>query len=431
MSQFDTPTPPPLVQHPEVPINRILMTYGELALKGRNLDHFKQRLRDNIRLRLQSEGMDWPVRWRHKRLFVEVPDDAGEQLHAALAALEQVAGLVWIYPSHWLPTAHGPDESHLEQATQHLLTLAKTCEDSTQAFRVTLNRVDKRLPVRSSDVERELGARILEETSWQSVSLTRADRNFQINIYPEGLYTFCQRRPGMGGLPVGSGGRLMTMLSGGIDSPVAAWMMAKRGCPQDFIHFTATHQQQNDPENNKVVDMARHLSRFTVYSRLYLVPYTHFDLAMLAAPNNYGVIMFRRFMARVAEALCAETGAQALLNGDSLGQVASQTLENMVSKSRAVEMPILRPLVGLDKQEIIDIARRIGTFENAIQPYKDCCALIEQSPKTRSYHERLQKEEGRTFEDYGQLIRDTLAEAKRLEFYCGEPVDENSRDPLR
>jgi thiamine biosynthesis protein ThiI len=136
-------------------------------------------------------------------------------------------------------------------------------------------------------------------------------------------------------------------------------------------------------------------------------------------------------MARVAETLCEETGALALLNGDSLGQVASQTLENMVSKSRSVTLPILRPLVGLDKQEIVDIARRIGTFENSIQPYKDCCALIEQSPRTRSRHEKLSAEEDRTLPDYDELIRQTLADARRLDFQCGEPVSSGARDPLR
>ncbi|MDQ2069370.1 tRNA uracil 4-sulfurtransferase ThiI [Natronospira bacteriovora] len=420
-----------LIQHPDQGINRILLTYGELALKGRNLNDFKQRLRENIRLRLKAEGLPWPVRWQHKRLYVEVPETAGDSLHRAIQALSEAAGLVWIYPTRWIPAAQRPDESHMAEAAEHLLELARQSHRRGERFRVSINRVDKRFPGRSSEMERELGARIVRESDWEAVSLNRPDRNFQINIYPEGLYVFCQRLPGMGGLPVGSGGRLMTMLSGGIDSPVAAWMMAKRGCPQDFIHFTATHQQQNDPESNKVVAMARHLSRFTIHSRLYLVPYTHFDLAMLASPSDYGVIMFRRFMARVAESLCEETGALALLNGDSLGQVASQTLENMVSKSRAVTLPILRPLVGLDKQEIVDIARRIATYENAIQPYKDCCALIEQSPRTRSRHERLESEESQAFDDYETLIQITLSEARRLDFHCGQEVGADHKDPYR
>ncbi len=412
-------------------INRILLTYGELALKGRNLDDFKRRLQDNLRLRLAFAGPGWTVRWRHKRLFVEVPEQGREQLPAVLTALQEVAGLAWIHPCRWLPGDPRPSTEHLPQLESWLLEMARASYRPGDRFRVTVNRADKRFPGRSNALEQEWGARLIQETDWDQVSLRRPERNFQLNIYPEGCYLFCERLPGMGGLPVGSGGRLMTMLSGGIDSPVAAWMMAKRGCSQDFIHFTATHQQQNDPASNKVVDMVRHLSRFTIRSRLYLVPYTHFDLAMLASPSPYGVILFRRFMARVAESLCQETGGLALLNGDSLGQVASQTLENMVSKSRAVTLPILRPLVGMDKQEIIDIARRIGTFENAIQPYKDCCALIEQSPKTRSEHGRLSREEKDAFDDYEGLIRDSLAEARRLDFQCGEAVDPDSKDPLR
>ncbi|MCP1726230.1 thiamine biosynthesis protein ThiI [Natronospira proteinivora] len=411
-------------------INRILLTYGELALKGRNLKDFKKRLRENINLHLAFAGPGWSAHWRHKRLFVEVPEDGQSRLAEVLQTLEQVAGLARIQPAIWTATPEGPRREHLEAIQAQVLDLAGVSHQAGQTFRVKVNRADKRFAIRSSELERELGGQIIQQTDWEKVSLNHADRSFHINLYPEGIYVFCERRPAMGGLPVGSGGRLMTMLSGGIDSPVAAWMMAKRGCPQDFIHFTATHQQQHDLEQNKVVEMARHLSHFTVRSRLYLVPYTHFDLAMLAAPSDYGVIMFRRFMARVAEALCAETGALALANGDSLGQVASQTLENMVSKSRAVTLPILRPLVGLDKQEIIDIARRIGTFDNAIRPYKDCCALIEQSPRTRSQHHRLEGEESNAFPEYEQMIRDTLADARRVDFQCGEAVEIASPDPL-
>jgi len=416
-------------------ISRILLTYGELALKGRNLKDFKRQLRENLTLRLARIDPRWRAHWRHKRLFVDVPEDGPEngqaQLDESLHALQQVAGLARIQPAIWTATPEGPSRAHFEAIERQVMDLAESSHVKGESFRVKVNRADKRFNMRSSEMEKMLGSAIIQKTDWERVSLNQADRSFYINIYPEGIYVFCERRPAMGGLPLGSGGRLMTMLSGGIDSPVAAWMMAKRGSPQDFIHFTATHQQQQDLENNKVVDMARHLSRFTLRSRLYLLPYSHFDMAMLTSPSEYGVIMFRRFMARVAERLCQRTGALALLNGDSLGQVASQTLENMVSKSRAVDLPILRPLVGLDKQEIIDIARHIDTFDNAIQPYKDCCALIEQSPRTRSHHHRLEAEESRIFPDYEQMIQDTLAEARRVDFECGERVEPDSRDPLR
>lgn len=426
MMAFEEP-----VQLASHPINRILLTYGELALKGRNREDFQRRLRKNLQRQLAFAGRGWEVRWQHKRLYVEVPEGGAEQLPAVIEELRRVAGLARIQPAIWQPARERPGEDDLPAIRQLVTDLAAASHRPGQRFRVTVNRADKRFPLPSNKLERELGALILEHTPWEAVSLNAPDRTFQVNIYPEGYYVFCQRLPGMGGLPVGSGGRLMTMLSGGIDSPVAAWMMAKRGCPQDFIHFTATHQQQNDPDSNKVVTMARDLSRYTVHSRLYLVPYTHFDLAMLTSPSDYSVILFRRFMARVAEVLSEETGALALLNGDSLGQVASQTLENMVSKSRSVTMPILRPLVGLDKQEIVDIARRIGTFDNSIQPYKDCCALIEQSPRTRSRHDRLSAEEARSMGDYDALIRDTLADARRLDFQCGEAVPEGTPDPLR
>jgi thiamine biosynthesis protein ThiI len=204
---------------------------------------------------------------------------------------------------------------------------------------------------------------------------------------------------------------VLALLSGGIDSPVAAWLMAKRGCRVDFIHFTAVAMQPEEAQPYKVCRLAQRLSDYTLGSRLFLVPYTHFDLALMREPVDYNLVLFRRFMARVAEQLARRLNAQALATGDNLGQVASQTLSNLVSASRAVELPIFRPLLGYDKDEIMALAQQIGTYEMSIEPYKDCCALIAQHPRTRSQHERLAALEARVFPDYQKLIDQTLAEA--------------------
>jgi thiamine biosynthesis protein ThiI len=423
----------PTARQPASGEPRILMSYGELALKGRNLGDFKQRLVSNIRLRLADLPGDWPAAFQHDRVFVEVPAGGEAHVPAAIGRLHEVAGLASIAPARWYSAAQTgqvlrPDYDLIEG---EVLALAERHFQSGASFRVRVNRADKRFPARSNELERRLGALIIERTDWDRVSLKTPDRVFYVSIYPEGMYFFAERLRGMGGLPTGSGGRVLALLSGGIDSPVAAWLMTKRGCAVDFVHFTATHSRELMAENNKVVDMARHLSRYTLRSRLYLLPYTHFDLALMESDTDYGLVLFRRFMARTAERLCRDTGGLALVSGDSLGQVASQTLENMVSNSRAIELPILRPLVGMDKLEIIDLAKRIGTYEDSIKPYKDCCALIEREPRTRSRHDRLESFEQQKLAHYERLIQDTLGDGLRLDFECGRQVDADTPDPLR
>ncbi|PZP55760.1 MAG: hypothetical protein DI596_11100 [Azospira oryzae] len=228
---------------------------------------------------------------------------------------------------------------------------------------------------------------------------------------------------GIGGLPVGASGRVLTLLSGGIDSPVAAYLMAKRGCRVDFLHVAATRIDQESVAASPVAELARLLSRYTLRSRLFVVPSARFDIRLLQRRTDYEQIMFRRFAARLGERLARRLGAPALVAGDSLGQVASQTLKNMVTMSAAVEIPILRPLVAYDKKDIVDLARSIGTYETSIQPYKDCCSLLSPQPRTVSRHEEVSALEAELFPDYAALVEETLAEAVCLTYDCGERVE--------
>jgi thiamine biosynthesis protein ThiI len=243
------------------------------------------------------------------------------------------------------------------------------------------------------------------------VSLRQPDITFNLDFRVEATYLFSHRIRGPGGLPVGSAGRVLTLLSGGIDSPVAAWLMAKRGCRVDFIHFTASSLQPGEVQAYKVTKLADMVSSYTLQSRLFLVPYTYFDLAIMRAEIDYELVLFRRFMARVAEKLARRLRAEALVTGDNLSQVASQTLSNLASTSRAISMPILRPLISFDKEDIMNLARRIGTYETSIEAYKDCCAMIARHPRTRSRHDRLAAIEARVLPDYEKLIDQTLADA--------------------
>jgi thiamine biosynthesis protein ThiI len=406
------------------PINRILIQSGELTLKGRNRREFERALGDNIRHRLRRAGIDWGVEQRHHRTFIHVPAQAGEQLTAALEALGQVAGIATYAPTVFFDAQRTGQPSSLDVGLieQFLVTAATERHTPGATFAVRVNRADKRVPVKSDHLARSLGAAIFRETPWDKVNLTRPDVQFHVDIYEEGTYCYVDKHRGIGGLPVGTAGRVIALLSGGIDSPVAAYLMAKRGCQIDFVHFTATRVQQTRADEELVARIARQLSRYTLRSRLYLLPYTHFDLAMMGHNSGFDVVLFRRFMGRMAQRLARETGAQALVSGDSLGQVASQTLENLVSTSQATEMPLLRPLIAMDKQEIIDTARRIGTYELSIQPYKDCCALLSENPRTRSSADVLERMEAEFMPDMDKLLEQTLAEQVCLQFDGGELV---------
>jgi thiamine biosynthesis protein ThiI len=212
------------------------------------------------------------------------------------------------------------------------------------------------------------------------------------------------------------------LLSGGIDSPAAAFLMAKRGCTVDFIHFTAENIRQENAHAYKVSKLAQTLSKYTMDSRLYLVPYTHFEFELFGHKIFYELMIFRRFMTRTAEVLAESISAQAIITGDNLAQVASQTLENLVANSRATAMPILRPLITYDKMEIVDLAKQIGTYTLSLKPYKDCCSIVAKNPKTSSEDSRLESLEDDIFDDYDEVIRQTLDEAIILEYSCGERV---------
>lgn len=406
--------------------NRILIHYGEIALKGRNRPVFQKRLVNNIVRRLRGAGLEWPVGRDHHRVHVAVPDGAGpDDLDRALAALRDVSGLVWYTPAEFLPSREHAGVVVFPEPREiapRVVAQAEAAHRPGGSFAVRVRRADKRFPYRSNELERELGAAILQETDWDRVDLDAPDATFHVEVDPEGIYLYRDKRPGIGGLPVGAAGRVVALLSGGLDSPVAVYLAAKRGCEVDLVHFTASRLQQANAPDDKVAKLARELSRVTLRSRLHLVPYLHFDAALMGAPSDYGLVLFRRFMMRVAERVAAGSGAQALVTGDNLGQVASQTLENIATTTQAVSLPVLRPLITYDKQEIVDLSRRIGTYDLSIQPYKDCCALVDRHPRTVSRHDAVSRIETETFADYEKVIDDSLADAVVLEYECGRQI---------
>lgn len=388
---------------------------------------FRRQLRRNIRIKLRSLGLEWPVEDAVGLFTVHVPEsDRDQAIAPVLTALGQVSGIVWITCARRLPplrfTAESRDED-LAYLKRQVVQLALAQHAPGKSFCVRVNRGNKLLPFASPQLASELGQAVREHTPWTTVNLTQPDVIFHLDIRCAATYLFGERLKGPRGLPVGTSGRVLALLSGGIDSPVAAYLMARRGCRVDFIHFTATSPQREEALNSKIWRLARQVSQYTLGARLFLVPYVHFDLALMRQKLEYDLVLFRRFMARVAERLARQLRARALVTGDNLSQVASQTMSNLVSTSQGIEMPILRPLIAFDKEEIIAVAQRIGTYEISIEAYKDCCALISGHPKTRSHHERLMQLETRAFPDYDQLIEQTLAEAICLEAVPYSGVD--------
>lgn len=390
----------------------ILVHYGEIGLKGKNQFEFRRQLCWNIQQKLQMAGLgQWPVRNVETAILIPVPEGFEHLADSALEHLREVFGIAWLTRAQRIRhnARPGPDApAELAKVEHSVLQLARAKYQPNQSFAVRVQRIDKQLPFTSPQLEAQLGQLILAKSPWTQVSLKNPEVTFRVEISRRGSSVFSDRIQGPGGLPVGMGGKVLVLLSGGIDSPVAAYLLARRGCEVDFLHFTATSNQQSDVKENKIWKIAQQLTRYSLRSRLFLAPYQDFDVALLGRSVDSPLILFRRFIARVAEGLAQREGHEALATGDNLSQVASQTLSNLITTSAALHMPILRPVLTFNKDEIVELAQTIGTYPLSILPYKDCCALISGPARTRSDPARLADEEAQAFPHYQTLVRQTL-----------------------
>jgi len=406
--------------------NRIILHYGELTLKGCNRHSFVKKLRTNVRKKIRSLDLSWDVVSIHDRMFIEIPEDYLGDIDNVAKQLAEIPGIAWLSKVFWFSTKqydffnYKPDLSAVETLIEKL---ANETYKKDNSFAIRVKRSDKRFVKTSKELEIQLATVVLQNTEWKNVNLNHADQYFYIDISSRGMSVHTNRIKAIGGLPVASTGKIMCLLSGGFDSPIAAYLMAKRGCTIDFVHFTASNIQASKLAAYKVSKIAQRISEFSGRVRLYLLPYTHFDLALMEKNLDYDLILFRRFMARVAEKMANNLYAQCLVTGDNLGQVASQTMENIVSMTKSVEMSVLRPLLTYNKEEIIEMSRKLGLFDLCTQPYKDCCALISNTPKTKSLHEKLEHIEKRFFPDYENLISETLQEQQVIAFQFGQRID--------
>lgn len=382
-------------------MNSIVVHYNELALKGRNRPWFVQMLVRNIRAALT--GLSVPaVRSVMGRIEIELgPAD----WPAVRERLKTVFGIQYY-------SYAGTASLDLDEMAATIV--ADLGDRHPASFRVSARRTDKRFPLTSPQIEFEVGGRIKDAKGWR-VDLSNPELTVHVDLMPDYAFYFFGKEPGAGGLPTGTGGKVACMLSGGIDSPVAAYRLMRRGCAVLLVHFHS-YPVLSRASQEKVRELAAVLTSYQQRSRLMLVPFADIQQkVLLSIAPDLRVVMYRRLMMRITEKLARRWQAKALVTGEVIGQVASQTLDNLTTIGAATKMQVLRPLVGMDKEEIMAEAKRIGTFEISIIPDQDCCTLF--TPKHPATHVTpRQIEEAETLLAVEELVDAAVAAAEVEEF---------------
>jgi thiamine biosynthesis protein ThiI len=374
--------------------------YNELGLKKGNRDYFENRLCANIDAAIAKLGAE-----RARRISgrVLLPLKADADTSEIKNRLGRVFGIAYFAEAWGSPQA----VENLEVNTWALIE-----GRAFNSFRIDTRRADKNFPLTSVEINQQVGAYV-KERSGARVDLENADLTCWIEIVENYAFLYVERLPGPGGLPVGTSGKVAVLLSGGIDSPVAAWKMIKRGCTPVFVHFHS-FPYTNKESQEKAKHIVRQLAAYSLRSKIYLVGFAEVQRHILVnTPLETRVILYRRYMMRLAEQIARQEKTRVLVTGDSVGQVASQTIENIDVISRAVSMPILRPLIGDDKVEIVDLARRIGTYDISILPDQDCCSLfVPKHPETKANLAEIEKAEARL--DVAEAMKAALETAEVL-----------------
>ncbi len=352
---------------------KILVRYAEIGLKGKNRKDFENQLIRNIRVTVKPEK----ITLGRKQLFIDVKSSL---INQSLSKLQLVFGIAWL--SLIIET-----KTNLEVISEIAIKLAS----NSKSFALRIARADKSIPFNSLDTAIRVGDKVRQATN-SKVDLKNPQREIFIDLNKNFTHLYTEKINGPGGLPVGSSGKVLSLLSGGFDSIASSHLLAKRGAKVDFLHFHV-FANENKVLNSKIKTIVDQLSAYTLSRRLFLASYTPFQMSVLDIKNSLQkqeLVVFRRLMVKVGEQIAKKHGYQALVLGDSLGQVASQTMENIVAVDQAVDIPIFRPLIGMDKKDIIDLTRRLDLDKTATLPYKDCCSIVSQSPATRANLEKIQ-----------------------------------------
>ena len=356
-----------------------LLKYGELALKGLNKPVFEKKLLDNIKARLKKIGT-FNVFAAQSTIYVEPQGEA--DMEETLVSLKKVFGIANICPA--VRCAKTLDE--IEKTAVECLAQE---ELKGKTFKVEAKREDKSFPLNSPQLAAEMGGRILSHYPHLKVDVHNPDILVQVEIRKD-AYVYMKKIKGAGGMPIGTNGKATILLSGGIDSPVAGYMIAKRGVRLEAVHFHS-HPYTSDRAKEKVIDLARIMTDYCGNMRVHIIPFTDIQLEIIdKCPKILLTVIMRRMMMRIAQMVAEKTRGQALITGESIGQVASQTMESLNATNSVVSIPVFRPLIGMDKEEIVKISKEIGTYETSILPFEDCCTIfVPKHPKTKPTIEEL------------------------------------------
>lgn len=378
-----------------------LIKYAEIGTKGKNRFLFEDALIKQIKHALRPVEGKFIISKESGRIYM---DAQGEyDYDEVIAALKRVFGIAWICPMFQI------EKTDFEEIKKEVVSYVdQVYEDKNFTFKVDAKRVDKKYPVSSEQMNRDLGEVILDTFPETKVDVHHPDVLLKVEVRKL-VNIYSVMIPGPGGMPVGTNGKAMLLLSGGIDSPVAGYMIAKRGVMIDAVYFHAP-PYTSERAKQKVVDLAKLVSRYSGPINLHVVNFTDIQLYIYEqCPHEELTIIMRRYMMKIAESIAKETGSLALITGESIGQVASQTVQSLAATNEVCTMPVFRPVIGFDKQEIVDISEKIGTYETSIQPYEDCCTIfVAKHPVTKPNIKVIHKSEENLAEKIDELVKTAL-----------------------
>ena len=378
-----------------------LIKYAEIGVKGKNRYLFEDALVKQIHHRLKNLEGKFEVTKEAGRIYAEASEDF--DYDEVIDAFQHVFGIVGICPMVQIE-----DNGYEDLKAQVVKYIDDAYEDKHFTFKVVARRANKQYPVVSDQINRDLGEVILNAFPETKVNvhtpdvLLRVEVRHKINIFSETI-------PGPGGMPIGTAGRAMLLLSGGIDSPVAGWMIAKRGVTIDATYFHAP-PYTSERAKQKVVDLAKLVAKYTGPIRLNIINFTDIQLYIYdQCPHDELTIIMRRYMMKIAETIAKENDCLALVTGESIGQVASQTMQSLAVTNEVCELPVMRPLIAFDKQDIVDISLKIGTYETSVLPYEDCCTIfVAKHPVTKPSLKKIKNSEKKLDEKIDELMKTAL-----------------------
>lgn len=378
-----------------------LIKYAEIGVKGKNRYLFENALVQQIKYALKKCEGEFVVRKTDGRIYVDAVSDFDYE--ETVEGLKKVFGISGICPMVYVE-----DEGFEKLGKTIVEYIDKVYPDKNKTFKVAARRARKNYPLNSMEMNVELGGIILDAYPEMRVDVHKPDIMLNVEVRDK-IYIYSEIIPGPGGMPVGTGGKAMLLLSGGIDSPVAGWMIAKRGVKIDAVYFHAP-PYTSERAKQKVVDLAKKVAAYTGPIYLHVINFTDIQLYIYdKCPHDELTIIMRRYMMRIAEHIAKETECLGLITGESIGQVASQTMHSLMATNEVCELPVYRPLIGFDKMEIVDISEKIDTYETSIQPYEDCCTIfVAKHPVTKPNLNIIRRHEHNLEEKIEELVQTAL-----------------------